>query len=76
MVLFMYIPLFKRFVRRRHTRDLSKAYCWLNLAVQINNGILATAEHAPFLVCWYIVQAVFTGIYLWLVYRYWDFPNP
>src|SRR5271157_3905039 len=76
MALGMYVPLFRRFRRRHHTRDLSKVFCWLNFAVQVNNGILAFAEHAPFLVGWYVCQSVFTGITLWLVYRYWDFPSP
>jgi hypothetical protein len=76
MALGMYIPLFRRITRRHHTRDFSKAYCWLNLFVQVNNGVLAYAERAPFLVGWYICQAVFTGITLFLVTRYWDYPNP
>lgn len=72
----MYFPLFKRFRRRHHTRDFSKAYCWLNFGVQVNNGVLALSEHAPFLVFWYAVQSLATGVTLWLVYKYWDFPNP
>jgi hypothetical protein len=76
MAVFMYIPLFRRFVRRHRTRDLSKTYCWLNFAVQVNNGVLAVSEHAPFLVCWYVVQALATGVTLWLVYKYWDYPPP
>lgn len=72
----MYVPLFRRFRRRRHTRDLSKAYCWLNFLVQVNNGVLAVAEHAPFLVGWYVAQSLATGVMLWLVYRYWDYPDP
>lgn len=76
MALGMYIPLYRRFTRRHHTRDLSKTYCWLNFCVQINNGILAYSEHAPFLIGWYICQSVFTAITLLLVYRYWDFPSP
>jgi hypothetical protein len=76
MAIGMYVPLFRRFRRRHHTRDFSKAYCWLNFAVQVNNGVLAVAEKAPFLTGWYICQSVFTGITLWLVYRYWDFPQP
>ena len=72
----MYIPLWRRFVRRHHTRDLSKAFCWLNFAVQVNNGVLAFAEHAPFLIGWYICQSLFTAITLFLVYRYWDHPQP
>jgi len=76
MAMGMYIPLFKRFVRRHHTRDLSKTYCWLNFLVQVNNGVLAISEHAPFLTAWYAAQTCATGVMLYLVYRYWDFPNP
>lgn len=76
MALGMYIPLFRRFARRHHTRDFSKTFCWLNLAVQINNGVLAFAEHAPFLIGWYVCQAVFTGLTLRFVYKYWDYPSP
>lgn len=76
MAVCMYVPLFRRFTRRRHTRDFSKTFCWLNFAVQVNNGVLAVAEHAPFLVGWYIVQSLFTAVTLWFVYKYWDFPSP
>ena len=76
MALGMYVPLFRRFARRHHTRDFSKAYCWLCFLVQLNNGVLAYAEHAPFLMFWYAVQSVLTGITLWLVNHYWDYPNP
>jgi drug/metabolite transporter (DMT)-like permease len=76
MAIGMYIPLFRRFRRRHHTRDFSKLYCWLNFGVQMNNGVLAVAERAPFLVGWYICQSIFTGLTLWLVYRYWDCPPP
>lgn len=76
MAVWMYIVLYRRLIRRKHSRDLSKAFCWLNLGIQANNGILAISEHAPFLVCWYILQTVFTSILLCLVYRYWDYPDP
>ena len=72
----MYVSLIRRIKRRHHTRDLSKAYCWLNFLVQINNGTLAYSEHAPFLLGWYIAQTIATFVVLILVYRYWDFPNP
>jgi len=76
MAVGMYIPLFRRFHRRHHTRDFSKAFCWLNFLVQVNNGVLAYSEHAPFLIFWYAVQSVTTGITLAFVYRYWNFPQP
>src|SRR5271154_3384740 len=76
MAICMYVPLFRRFKRRHHTRDLSKAFCWLNFLVQVNNGVLAVSEHAPFLVFWYILQSLATGVTIWFVYHYWDFPPP
>ena len=76
MAVFMYLPLIRRFMRRHHTRDFSKTFCWLNLLVQFNNGVLAACERAPFLVGWYVCQTFFCAVVLWLVYRYWDFPPP
>lgn len=76
MAIVMYIALYRRLIRRRHTRDLSKSFCWLNFLIQINNGVLAVSEHAPFLVVWYICQTIFTAVVLYLVYRYWDSPDP
>ena len=76
MALIGYIPLLKRIKRRHHTRDFSKTFQWCNLLVQMNNGVLAVAEHAPFLMVWYIIQTVFAAIVLFLVYRYWDHPAP
>jgi hypothetical protein len=71
-----YIPFINRLRRRHHSRDLSKTFQWCNLLVQMNNGVLAISEHAPFLVVWYVVQTMFASVVLWLVYRYWDRPNP
>lgn len=76
MAICMYIPLFRRFHRRHRTRDFSKTFCWLNFSVQVNNGILAYTEHASFLIFWYILQSCATGVTLWFVYHYWDFPPP
>jgi hypothetical protein len=75
MALGMYIPLFRRLIRRKHTRDFSKTYQWLCFLVQVNNLILAHAEHAPFLMFWYITQAICTGVYLYLVLHYWENPT-
>jgi len=76
MAVGMYAVLYRRLIRRKHSRDLSKAFCWLNLGIQMNNGVLAFSEHAPFLVTWYIVQTVFTAALLCLVYHYWEYPDP
>jgi hypothetical protein len=68
----MYWPLFKRILKRKHTRDYSKIFSWLCMLVQVNNGVLAVAEKAWYLVGWYILQTVLTAIQLYLVHRYWD----
>ena len=72
----MYISLIKRIVRRHRTRDFDKTYTWLNLLVQINNLVLATSEHAPFLQAWYVVQSIACAAVLILVYKYWNNPIP
>lgn len=71
-----YIPLLRRIGRRHHTRDFSKVFQLCNLLVQINNGVLAMSEHAPFLVVWYVIQTFFAAIILYLVCKYWDHPTP
>jgi len=76
MAVFMYLPLLRRFLERHHTRDFAKSYCWLNFLVQVNNGILACVERAPFLRGWYICQAFFCAVVLYFVYKYWDCPPP
>jgi hypothetical protein len=76
MAIWMHVVLFRRIDRRKHTRDFCKSTCWLNFLIQVNNGVLAHSEHAPFLLCWYTVQTVMTSIVLILVYRYWNYPDP
>lgn len=76
MAIWMYAVLYRRLVRRKHTRDFCKSTCWLNFLIQVNNGVLAHSEHAPFLVLWYITQTVATSGVLYLVYRYWNHPDP
>jgi hypothetical protein len=68
----MYWPLFNRILKRKHTRDYSKIFQWLVMLVQINNGILAVAEKAWYLVGWYILQTVLTLVQLYLVHKYWN----
>jgi hypothetical protein len=68
----MYWPLFKRILKRKHTRDYSKIFQWLVMLVQVNNGVLAMAEHAWYLVGWYCLQTVLTAIQLHLVNKYWN----
>jgi len=72
----MYIPLFRRIVRRKHTRDFSKEFSWMLVIIQINNGALAIAERAPFLLAWYILQTAMCAAQLLLVYKYWNEPEP
>lgn len=72
----MYVPLFRRIVRRKHTRDFSKEFSWMLVLIQINNGVLAYVERAPFLFLWYILQTVMCSAQLYLVYKYWDAQEP
>ena len=72
----MYVPLFGRILRRKHTRDFSKAFSWMLVMLQINGGLLALAERAPFLVVWYILQTTMCSTQLFLVYKYWNWEEP
>jgi hypothetical protein len=76
MAIWMYAVLYRRMIRRKHTRDFCKSTCWLNFLIQVNNGVLARSEHAPFLVGWYVTQTIATSVVLLLVYRYWSYPDP
>lgn len=71
-----YVPLFKRLHKRHHTRDFSKPFQWCYLLIQMNNGVMAYSEHAPFLLSWYVLQTIFSAGLLGMIYRYWDRPNP
>ena len=72
----MYVPLFRRIVRRKHTRDISKPFAWMLVLLQANNGSLAVAEHAPYLAAWYVLQVILSAVHLALVYKYWDYEEP
>jgi len=76
MAVGLYYPLYRRIWRRRHTRDFSKAAQWFVTLLQVNGGILAYVEQAPYLVFWYAVQTVLTAVQLWMIYRFWDVPSP
>jgi hypothetical protein len=76
MAVIGYVPLFKRIRKRHHTRDFSKTFQWCYLLIQMNNGVLAYSEHAPFLFTWYALQTVFSAGVLTLVYKYWNHLPP
>ena len=76
MTLGIYYPLFKRILHRKATRDFSKIAQWFITLVQVNGFFLATAEHAPFLQVWYILQTCLTGLNLYFIYKYWDSVPP
>lgn len=76
MTIGIYYPAFKRIWKRQHTRDFSKISSWFIFLVQVNNLILAIAEKAPYLSVWYIVQSALCGIQLYLIYQFWDSPDP
>jgi hypothetical protein len=72
----IYVPLFRRILKRKATRDFSKvAQCFI-CAVQVNGFILATAEHASYLMGWYVLQTILTASQLALIYYFWDTPHP
>lgn len=72
MTIGIYYPLFKRMLKRKHTRDFSKTSAWFVMLVQVNGFALATAEHAPFLMVWYVVQTALTATQLIMIGRYWN----
>lgn len=76
MTIGIYYPAFKRIWKRQHTRDFSKISSWFIFLVQVNNLILAIAEKAPYLSVWYIVQSTLCGIQLYLIYQFWNSPDP
>jgi hypothetical protein len=70
----IYIPLFKRVLKRKHTRDFSKISAWFVMLAQVNGLALATAENAHFLQGWYVVQIILTVLQLIFIYKWWDAP--
>ncbi len=72
----IYGPMWKRLYKRKHSRDFSLIAQWFIFGVQVNNLILAIAEHAPYLTFWYILQSLLTGGSLILVYKYWEWQEP
>jgi hypothetical protein len=72
----IYWPMWKRLYKRKHSRDFSLIAQWFIFGVQVNNLILAIAEHAPYLTFWYILQSLLTGGSLILVYKYWEWQEP
>ncbi len=72
MTLGIYVPLFRRVLRRQHTRDYSKMSQWFITVVQVNNLILAIAEKAPYLASWYVLQTILCATQLSLIYKFWN----
>jgi hypothetical protein len=74
MTIGIYVPLFKRILKRKHTRDFSKIAAWFVMLAQVNGFALATAEHAHFLQLWYVIQIILTVLQLIFIYKWWDAP--
>lgn len=72
MTLGIYVPLFKRIFERKHTRDFSKMSAWFVMLCQVNGFLLATAEHAHFLMIWYVIQTALTLLQLWVICHYYN----
>ena len=72
MTVGIYVPLFKRMLKRKHTRDYSKESAWFVMLAQVNGFILATAEHSRYFQAWYAVQILLTLTQLIFIYRWWN----
>jgi len=68
----IYYPMLTRVLRRKATRDYSRTAQWCILIAQLNGFALATAEQAPYLPVYYVVQVALTATMLHLIYRYWS----
>ena len=68
----MYVPQFRRIMRRKTTGDFSKGFYWMVLALQMNNGLLAAAEGAWYLFGMYVLHIFLVGGTIWLVHKYYD----
>lgn len=68
----MYVPQFRRIMRRKTTGDFSKAFYWMVLTLQCNNGLLAAAEGAWYLFSMYVLHIFLVGGTLYLVHKYYD----
>lgn len=72
----IYLPLFQRILKRRHTRDYSKASQIFVVLTQLNGFALATAEKAHYIQVYYLIQSILTIIVLHLIYKYWNDVEP
>lgn len=72
----IYVPMYRRILKRKHTRDYSRTAQWFITLVQVNNLFLAVLEHAPYLVAWYILQTILCGTTTWFLYHYWNAEEP
>lgn len=76
LALLMPAPLFRRIIKRHHTRDFSKSFAWMLVAIQVNQGFIAYITHSNFFIFWYILQTVITSTQLGLIYYYWNHDEP
>lgn len=68
----IYLPMIRRVVRRKATRDYSKTAQGFIVATQVMGLMLAIAENAHYLVVWYILQTVLTVAMYGLICKYWN----
>ncbi len=68
----IYLPMMKRVLKRKATRDYSKTAQGFIIATQVMGLMLAIAEHAHFLAVWYILQTVLTVAMYGLICKYWN----
>lgn len=67
---FMYVPLFRKILKRKSTADYSITTQALIVFLQVSSLVVAASEHAWYLFAYYIVGFVLTTATLGLVWRY------
>jgi len=72
----IYIPLWRRILRRKATRDYSKTSQMFITACQVQGFVLATAEHAHYLQVYYVVQILLCLTQLGFIYYFWNTVPP
>lgn len=66
----MYVPLFRKILRRKSTADYSLITQALITLLQVSSLIVAASEHAWYLFTYYVLGFILTTFTLALVWRY------
>lgn len=76
MTVGIFIPFFRRLLKRKHSRDYSKTSNWFIFLVQVNQLGLALHQHSEYFIVWYVVQSSLCALQLYLIYYYWNHDEP